>query len=311
MVAPRPKLSRKEALRMSAILIAMAVAAVPPGACEAVPDGRTIETQPGVTMHVRTVGRGRPVLYIPSLARGVGDFDDLAARMARRGYMAILPDPRGSGGSRGPPAANLFELAKDYEVVLSTLCMGPVDVVGHAFGNRVTRALATAAPERVGRIALLAGGGEVPPTEAVTAALQGSAAQGEKPDAERLKDLQLAFFAKGNDPAVWLTGWNAEMARAQGRANRATPPAQWWTAGRAPVMLLQAAEDPIAPPANGVALKRDIGERLSLVALPHASHAMLPEQPDAVAAALTAWFGGERAEPKLQAAIDAKVRKPR
>ena len=296
---------------MSAALLAMALAAAQPASCEAVPDGRTIATAPGVVMHVRTVGFGRPILYIPSLARGVGDFDDLAGRMAKRGYMAILPDPRGWGGSQGPRAANLFELARDYEVVLGELCNGPVDVVGHAFGNRVARALATASPEAVGRLALLAGGGEVQPTAEVRAALEGSAAQGEKPDAERLEDLQLAFFARGADASVWLTGWNLEMARSQGRANRATPPAEWWTAGRAPVLLVQAAEDPIAPPGNGAALKRDIGERLSLVSLPHASHAILPEQPEAVAAVLAAWFGGERAEPRLQAAIDAKVRRPR
>lgn len=296
---------------MPGILLAMALAAAQPATCEAVPDGRTIETGPGAVMHVRTVGRGRPVLYIPSLARGVGDFDDLAGRMTKRGYMAILAEPRGWGGSKGPQAASLFELAKDYEVVLSTLCKGPVDVVGHAFGNRVTRALATSAPERVARIALLAGGGEVAPTPEVSAALRGSVSQGEKPDAERLKDLQLAFFAKGNDPSVWLTGWSPAVARAQQTAGGGTKVADWWTAGRAVVMLVQATEDPIAPPGNGAVLKRDIGERLSLVSLPHASHAILPEQPEAVAAVLAAWFGGERDESRLQAAIDAKVRTPR
>lgn len=297
---------------MSAFLISLAMAAaVPSATCLPAPQGRAIETAPGVTMQVRTVGSGKPVLYVPSLGRGAGDFDDLARRMAAKGYMAVLPEPRGAGGSRGPQAASLFELAKDYEVVLSTLCRGKVDVVGHAFGNRVTRALATSAPDRVGRVALLAGGGEVQPTEEVRNALQGSYAQGQKPDAERLKDLQLAFFAKGNDPSVWLTGWVPAMAMAQNVANRATPTKDWWTAGQAQVLLVQATEDPIAPPGNGAVLKRDIGERLSLVALPHASHAILPEQPDAVAAVLAAYLGGERDEAKLQATIDGAVKAPR
>lgn len=300
----------------AALLASLLMASAPPAAhaaatCQAVPDGRAIPTAPGAVMHVRTVGHGRPVLYIPSLGRTVGDFDELARRMAQHGHMAILPEPRGAGRSSGPAAANLFELAKDYEVVLRALCSGPVDVVGHAFGNRVSRALATSAPDRVATVALLAGGGEVQPTEAVRNALVGSAAQGEKPDAERLKDLQLAFFAKGNDPSGWLGGWVPAMARTQSAANRATPPREWWTAGRAPVLLVQAEEDPIAPPGNGAVLKRDIGERLSLVSLPHASHAILPEQPEAVAAVLTAWLAGERAEPKLQVAIDGAVKKPR
>jgi pimeloyl-ACP methyl ester carboxylesterase len=295
----------------AALLASLLMASASPATCQPVPDGRAIPTAPGVVMHVRTVGQGRPVLYIPSLGRRVGDFDDLARRMAERGHMAILPEPRGAGGSTGPAAADLFELAKDYEVVLKALCSGPVDVVGHAFGNRVSRALATAAPDRVAAVALLAGGGEVQPTEQVRNALNGSAAEGEKPDAERLADLQLAFFAKGNDPSGWLRGWVPAMARTQGAANRATPPRDWWTAGRAPVLLVQAEEDPIAPPGNGAVLKRDIGDRLSLVSLPHASHAILTEQPEAVAAVLSAWLAGERAEPKLQAAIDAAVRKPR
>jgi pimeloyl-ACP methyl ester carboxylesterase len=261
-------------------------------------------------MQVRTVGQGKPVLYIPSLGRKAGDFDDVAKQMAAKGYMAILPEPRGAGGSAGPKPASLFDLAHDYQVVLTKLCQGKVDVVGHAFGNRVARALATSAPDRVDRVALLAGGGEVQPTDQVRNALQGSLAEGEKPNEERLKDLQVAFFAKGADPSVWLTGWVPAMARAQSAAGRATPTKAWWTAGQAQVLLVQALEDPIAPPGNGAALKRDIGERLTLVTLPHASHAILPEQPQAVASVLAAWFGGERSEQKLQGVINAEIRQP-
>lgn len=295
----------------AALFASLALAVAPPATCQAAPEGRAIQTRPDATMQVRTVGAGRPVLYIPSLGRTAADFDDLAGRMRARGHMAILPEPRGAGASSGPQAASLFELARDYEVVLATLCAGMIDVVGHAFGNRVARALATSAPDRVGRIALLAGGGEVQPTEAVRAALQGSAAEGEKPDAERLKDLQLAFFAKGNDASPWLRGWVPAMARAQQAAGRATDTKAWWTAGQAQVLLVQAVEDPIAPPGNAQALKRDIGERLSIVSLPHASHAMLPEQPDAIAAVLAGYFAGERGEPKLQALVDGSVLKPR
>jgi len=292
--------------------LALATAAPPPpdGRCQSAPDGRTIQG-PGGAIYVRTVGVGRPILMIPSLARGSHDFDGLAASLAGRGFEVILPDPRATGRSTSAPAKDLFDLADDDLAVIRVLCTGKVDVLGHAFGNRVARSVATAAPDRVSHVILLAGGGEAAPTPVVSAALQGSVSQGSKPDGERLKDLQLAFFAKGQDASVWLTGWYPEAAKLERNAGGATPVSRWWTAGSAPVLLVQALEDPIAPPANAAALKRDLGDRLSLVGLPHASHAMLPEEPAAIAAVLVAYLDGERDEHRLQAIVDREVVAPK
>lgn len=278
--------------------------------CKLADEQAVIASPAGGVIAVRTIGTGRPVLMIPSLGRGVSDFDNLAARLAGKGWMIILPDPRGIAGSTGPKPASLFDLAQDVASVVETLCDGPVDVVGHAFGNRVARALATAHPTRVRRVALLAGGGEVTPSPEIVAALEGSFAQGIKPDELRLHDLQLAFFAAGNDPSQWLTGWYPATARQQMAAAQATTTETWWRAGTAPVLLVQPSEDPIAPAGNAEALRRDIGDRLSLVQLSHASHAILPEQPKAVAALLSAYFGGLSDERRLQSLTDRSVRKP-
>lgn len=278
--------------------------------CKQADEHAGISSPTGGQISVRTIGTGRPVLMIPSLGRGVSDFDDLAARLARKGWMIILPDPRGIGGSTGPKPASLFDLAQDVASVIETLCDGPVDVVGHAFGNRVARALATAHPARVRRIALLAGGGEVTPSPEIIAALEGSFAQGIKPDELRLRDLQLAFFAAGNDASLWLTGWHPATARQQMTAAQATKTDTWWRGGTAPLMLVQATEDPIAPAGNAEALRRDVGDRLVLVELSHASHAILPEQPRAVAALLSAYFGSLSDERELQSLTDRSVRKP-
>lgn len=301
------------ALAASALLAAMAGGAsasgLSPGSCRAVPEGTTIETDAGARISVRTVGTGRPIVFIPSLGRGRADFDDLAARLAERGFMSVLPEPRGVNGSTGPAPSTLFDLADDVASVTRALCTGRVGVVGHAFGNRVARAFATRHPEMVSRVALLAGGGEVPMPPRIMAALQGSLAQGRKPDAERLEDLKLAFFAKGHDPGVWLTGWHPQAASAQMVAVRATRAGSWWTAGGAPLLLVQAAEDPIAPAGNAEALRRDIGSRLTLVTLPHASHAMLPEQPAAITAVLAGYFGARcPSERRLQREVDSLVR---
>ena len=292
-----------------------ASAASPPSAqrptrCGAAPDGRDLDLGPGHTIHVRTVGAGQPILMIPSLGRGSADFDDVAGRLARRGFMSILPDPRWIGGSKGPEDADLFALADDSAAVVTALCDGPVDVVGHAFGNRVARAFAASHPAAVRRVALLAGGGEVPMPADVRAALAGSAAEGMVPDGKRLIDLRRVFFAKGNDPSVWLRGWFPQAAAFQSRATQKTPVANWWRAGAARVLLVQAAEDPIAPPDNAAKLRQDIGQRLTLVNLRHASHAILPEQPRAVATVISAYFKGDASEASLQRAVDEAIDPP-
>lgn len=282
--------------------------AASPGSCRAVPEGLMVDTGAGARISVRTVGRGRPILFIPSLGRGSADFDAVAARLATQGFMSVLPQPRGIGGSSGPPPSTLFDLADDVASVTRALCAGPVDVVGHAFGNRVARAFATRHPEMVSKLALLAGGGEAPIPPKIMAALQGSYAQGLKPDPERLEDLQLAFFARGHDPSPWLTGWYPQAAAAQMVAVRSTPTSSWWTAGGAPLLLVQASEDPIAPMANAEALRRDIGPNLTLVVLRHASHAMLPEQPAAISLALARYFApGPPSQRRLQREVDRLV----
>lgn len=279
--------------------------------CRAMPGGTIVNPSDDVALAVRTVGQGRPVLMIPSLGRGSADFDEVAGRLAAGGFMTILIEPRGINGSKAPAPRDLFAIADDLVFVVSQLCIGPVDVVGHAFGNRVARAFATAHPQHVRRVVLLAGGGEVPMTPTISAALAGSAAQGEKPDHQRLKDLQTAFFARGSDPSRWLTGWFPAAARDQVAAVRATPTRSWWNAGRAEVLLVQAEEDPVAPPANGEALRAAIGDRLSIVTLKHASHAILPEQPRAVAVAIAGYLSGPKPRAAaLQRRVDAAVTTP-
>ncbi|MDE2466770.1 MAG: alpha/beta hydrolase [Alphaproteobacteria bacterium] len=275
--------------------------------CSSAPEGRLIEAGNGVVLHVRTIGAGHPILMIPSLGRGVDDFNAVAHLLAAEGFMSILPEPRGIGGSSGPAPTDLFDLAGDYAAVLAVLCRGPVDVVGHAFGNRVARALASLDRGAVGALALLAGGGRTELDPDIRAALMGSVSEGLKPDQERLEDLRTAFFYPGNDATVWLRGWYPAVAETQLAASARTQTARWWTAGEAPVLLVQAEKDPIAPIGNAQALRRDIGQRLTLVALKKASHAILPEQPRAVAALLSAFFSGNADSESLQQLSDHLV----
>ena len=83
---------------------------------------------------------------------------------------------------------------------------GPAFVVGHAFGNRVARMLATARPDLVRAVSLVAANvGHNPSPPDVRAAIRMSA-DVNAPDDERIKAMQFVFFAPGSDARVWLEG---------------------------------------------------------------------------------------------------------
>ena len=64
----------------------------------------------------------------------------------------------------------------------------------------------------------------------------------------------------------------------------------WWSAGRADVLVVQPADDAIAVPENAVRLVEVIGDRARMVTIANAGHALLPEQPEIVAATVLSWI---------------------
>jgi pimeloyl-ACP methyl ester carboxylesterase len=57
----------------------------------------------------------------------------------------------------------------------------------------------------------------------------------------------------------------------------------------APLLDLQAELDPFKPPEKRSEMKDEFGDRVSVVVIRNASHALIPEQPRAVVEALVAW----------------------
>lgn len=243
---------------------------------------------PDVVLRGRSIGpaTGPSIVMLASLGRAGSDFDEVATKLAGAGCRVTLPEPRGIGGSVGPmEGLTLHDLAEDVAATIETVARGPVVLAGHAFGNRLARTTAADHARLVSRLVLLACGGLVEMPDEARKALVGCFDEALSPEAH-LDCVRHGFFAEGNDPEVWREGWYPRVMLMQSSAVRRTPVEDWWEAGGQPMLVVQAVEDAIALPANAHDLKRRLGERVRLVELPHAGHAMLPEQPDAIVEAI-------------------------
>jgi pimeloyl-ACP methyl ester carboxylesterase len=246
---------------------------------------RTVDLD-GTTLSVLDGGDGPPVLLHPSLGRGADDFADLLAALVHAGHRAVAIDPRGIGASApAPEGLTLERIADDLVAVADALGIGRFAAVGHAFGNRVVRMAAARHPGRSTAIVLLGAGGKVPGDPEARAAV-GRCFDTTLTRDERLAAIATAFFAPGNDPAVWLDGWYPEGKAVQQQALLGATTGDWWHADDAPMLVVQGLQDRAAPPENGRLLARDRTAPTTLVEVDGAGHALLPEQPDAVRAAV-------------------------
>jgi pimeloyl-ACP methyl ester carboxylesterase len=233
----------------------------------------------------------KTVVMIPSYARGPEDFtpvfgSDLAPRVAAAGYRVLLPRPRNfkEGVTTGESEGVLLDdLAADVEALVAEHGTTPAIFLGHAFGQRVIRTIATRSPAKVDRLILLAAGGLKPSPKPPHDALVGLTFIPDADDEQRDTWLMTAFFAPGNDPTIWRDGWSAGAGIPQAHANQDTPFEKWWAGGTAPMYVVQAAQDTIAPAAaSSEPLKKSFPERVKIITIDNAGHAMLPEQPKAV-----------------------------
>ncbi|HXA39623.1 MAG TPA: alpha/beta fold hydrolase [Phenylobacterium sp.] len=270
--------------RRSALTLAVAAALAPAMAqAQAVRTFSRTDAKGKVTIAATVRGKGPLVVLVPSLGRGASDFDDLAARLAAAGYQVAAVDPRGLGQSRGPmTGVTMFDLADDFGMVARGLSDKPAVFIGHAHGNRIVRALASRRPEQVSRLILLAAGGQVKMEPEVQTALQNVFVETLSAE-QHLAAVKTAFFAPGNDPSVWRGGWYPDVAAGQTAAGAATPNGEWLDGGHAPILIVQAANDRVAAPTNAEALKQAHPDRVTVVTIPNAGHAMLPEQPKLIA----------------------------
>jgi pimeloyl-ACP methyl ester carboxylesterase len=152
--------------------------------------------------------------------------------------------------------------------------------------------LATDRPDLVRAVSLVAANvGRDPSPPDVRAAIRASA-DPSLPDATRLDALRYAFFAPGNDPSAWLGGWHPPVLAAQRLAGDRTSRDEDFAGGGAPILYLQPAHDPLAHGHHAQEYRAQLGDRVTIVMIPQASHAAIAEQPEFISDALVAYARG-------------------
>ncbi|MGH8841201.1 MAG: alpha/beta fold hydrolase, partial [Advenella sp.] len=235
-------------------------------------------------------GEGPLIVMLPSLGRDVEDFESVSTLLSEAGYRVACPSPRGIGASAGPmEKLTLHDFGRDVVSVIDAEGGEPAFVAGHAFGNWTARIVAVDRPDLVRAVIILAAGPRV--------VAQGPGAglphcMDKSLDVSvRLDWIKRVFFAQASDASVWLEGWHPDVANAQRAAKAATPIDSWWGAGHARILDVRALEDAFAPQEVGWQLSQDLGEqRVTTVAIANAGHALLPEQPTAVAKAIKTYL---------------------
>ena len=245
-------------------------------------------TNGAATICYRVEGEGPLVLLIASTGRGTGEFGALARRLAERGHRVLRPEPRGIGGSVGPmEGVSFHDFADDCAAVIRAEGGGPAIVAGHAFGNWIARTVALDHPALTRGVVLVAAASRHAPkalSDAITMISDPAATE-----EQRLDGLRLGFFAEGSDPRPWLAGWHRAVLESQRAARKRTDDAEWWGAGTAPVLDLQAGSDPFRPAASRRELRDELGDRVTVAEIAGASHALPAEKPQAVADAIADW----------------------
>ena len=239
-------------------------------------------------------GDGPAFVILPSYGRdGGGDFDDIAGRLAQAGWKVLRPQPRGVAGSKGPMTGlTLHDLANDAALCIRAFGPGPAVMLGHAFGNVLARVVTTDHPDLVTAVVLAAAeASKVPEEVSRTPFIAGDPSV---PEAERLAALRQAFFAPGHDPRIWLDGWYPATLKMEQEAVKASGLKDSLACGIVPLLQVIAEHDPFTPEPYWNEMRDQFGDRVTVARIKDASHALFPEQPDAVAAAVLPWAARHR-----------------
>lgn len=194
----------------------------------------------GIAYDVTGPADGRPVLLLHGFPDSGRLWRHQVPALADAGFRVVVPDLRGYGRSDKPAdveAYNLLFLAGDALAVLDDAGIERAAVVGHDWGAAVSWGIASFAPERVERLAVLSVGH---PSAFRAAGL-----------AQREKSWYMLLFQFPDVAERWLSddGWanfrewsshpDADAVIAELEANGSlTPALSWYRANLAPESLV-------------------------------------------------------------------------
>lgn len=231
------------------------------------------------------------IVMFASAGREASDFNELAGALSRAGFAVTLVEaPYINSATPSKAEPTLYDLADDSDAYLKSRPK-PVYVLGHAFGNRLARSVAHRHPDRVAGVILIAAGGLHPIADKANTALRNCFAPNLSRD-EFEASVRYGFFADGNTiPDYWLRGWHRKTAQIQGAATRAIDTKEWWAGGGKPMLVIAARQDTIAPPEHTIdELEATFPDTVTGVRIDAAGHALLPEQPEQIEAAIIDWL---------------------
>lgn len=241
-------------------------------------------------------GKGPAIILLPSVGRGAEDFDEVGAMLAEAGFRALAIQPRGMGASTGPLDNNpsMEDYTDEVAAVIRAEGQGKVVVGGHAFGSFVARYTGARYPDLTRGVAVIAGSpGQTLDGQSTMGApamsVLNECSNLSLPDEERIKFLYRCFFHPDNDARVWLGGWYPDIKIVQRDAANKMPLDACHPPGDYPIIDIQPADDTLALPEHFHVLKAKFPTRVSAVVVQRAGHALVPEQPRAVADALVWW----------------------
>ncbi|MBG11497.1 MAG: hypothetical protein CMD92_10120 [Gammaproteobacteria bacterium] len=237
------------------------------------------------------------ILALPGSGGDFSRYKRIGPLLAEAGYRIVVINQRGIMGSTGQlESLTLHDLADDVISVADHFGARRFHMVGWAFGNRTSRMLATDYPERVASVTLIAAGGIVP---ALTKPGELGSLLGDKSLTfnEKKGLARRTLFSPSTDEKIvedyvkTLSYWPAARA-AQQNANRNTPLEEWVDGGKGPLLMVMGEDDLTAPIENGHLMKAEHGERLRLVIVPNAGHAIGLEKPTETAATIVEFLKG-------------------
>ncbi|TQS46691.1 3-oxoadipate enol-lactonase [Cryptosporangium phraense] len=241
-----------------------------------------------------------PVLVLGnSVGTTQGMWTPLIPALAGR-FRVLAVETRGHDGSEVPPGPySLDELGADFLAVLDELRLESVYFAGLSLGGMIGMWLASTAPERIERLALVCTSAYMPPAtgwieRAETVRARGTGAIAEaaagrwftagfrerEPDA-----VKAALMMLVSTPDEGYAGCCEAIAGMDLRAGlrRVT----------ADTLVIAGADDPSAPPSHAEVIASEIpGARLQIV--PDAAHLATLEQPEAIEALIVAHLEGSR-----------------